>query len=465
MFCNVWVIYTMLEQYYDKNGWDQYVESNELGGADEYIKTFPNIKYIGHGGTCIAFTNNDTQNHSVVIKVCLKKRMVANNSNSFLAFSKCLQNNGIKILPIIDILYEDNTVFIYSQSFCHTIFSINSLVLSKILKIIKKLIQCNIKITDLFYKNFGIHNNEVFLYDYHDYGFYYTDDHYYLTHIAHLFNTYYNNELLHGITLDFNKLKEMNFGKDYFPTCVVEFIESMYMHQLDHGFRLITNIISEIDSKITKTFDDYQHFDIDTNGELQLRSHTLEKYNAFYDLTKLFPTYFENKFTIIDFGCSLGGIGTKIAQQFPESRVVLNNITLNELSVCDQNIKNSCITNIKTSALNVIDETNTYDVCMYYALLHHILKIKTFTETIELVYRQTIDYAIIELPFGSDALLKKVINDSVTRYEESFKYLESIDTFHESISRWFTVLFHRKINYGSDDLNRYVFALRKISSS
>ena len=65
----------MLEQYYDKNGWDQYVKSNELEGANEYIKSFTNIKYIGHGGTCIAFTNNDTQNQSVVIKVCLKKRM------------------------------------------------------------------------------------------------------------------------------------------------------------------------------------------------------------------------------------------------------------------------------------------------------------------------------------------------------------------------------------------------------
>jgi len=95
--------------------------------------------------------------------------------------------------------------------------------------------------------------------------------------------------------------------------------------------------------------------------------------------------------------------------------------------------------------------------------LHHILKIKTFTETIEIVYKQTIDYAIIELPFGSDALLKKVISDSATQYEESYKFLESVDTFHESIGRWFTVLFHRKINYGSDDLNRHVFALKKIS--
>ena len=126
----------MLEQYYDKNGWDKYIQPEELQNAEIYIDNIKNIKYVGHGGTCIAFVD-DNNNEPLVIKVCLKDRMVVNDSKMFVAFSKCLQGNGIKILPIIDILFEDKNLFIYSQNYCQTIIDINSLVLSKILKIIR----------------------------------------------------------------------------------------------------------------------------------------------------------------------------------------------------------------------------------------------------------------------------------------------------------------------------------------
>lgn len=450
--------YIMLEQYYDKNGWNNIIGLDQLQNVDNFLNNIVGIKYIGHGGTCIAFINSD----KVVIKVCLKNRMVTCNSKTFIAFSKCLQGNGIKILPILDILFEDDNFFVYTQHFCHTIININALVLSKILKIITKLIKRNIKITDLFYKNFGIYKNEVYLYDYHDYGFFYSDDHYYLTHIAQLFNVYYNKELLYGITLDFDILKEMKYGHNILPKRVVDFIESMYNHQLSEGIKLIIEINNEVDEQIEKTFDNYQHFDVNSDGELHLRSHTLEKYNAFNELVQSNPGDFEGDFTIIDYGCSLGGIGTKIAQQYPNSFVTLNNITKDELNVCVNNINASCLTNIKVNDQNVVNDKSTYDVCLYYALLHHILKIKSFDEIIKMVYDQTKLYAIIELPFSDDALLKKVMEESMTYYEESYKYLESVDIFCVVVKKWFSVLSSKKIHYGSHDLNRYVFTLKKM---
>ncbi len=451
----------MLELYYDKNGWDKYVQLDKLQNVEKFINGIKNVKYIGHGGTCIVFSDNDISKKQV-IKVCLKNRMITNNSRTLISFSKCLQGNGINILPVIDVLFEDDYFFVYTQKYCHTIFDINAIVLLKILKIISKLIERNIKITDLFYKNFGIYQNDVYLYDYHDFGFFYSDDHYYLTHIAQLFNTYYNKKLLYGITLDFNILKNMDFGHNILPKLVVEFIKSMYEHQLDRGIELINEIIFDVENDIKKSFDNYQHFDIISNGELQLRSHTLEKYNSFYELTKLYPCDFYDNFTVIDYGCSLGGIGTKIAQQFTNSFVTLNNITKDELNVCTQNINASCLTNINVNDQDVSYDKKSYDVCLYFALLHHILKVKTFTEIMKMVCSQTRKYAIIELPFGDDALLKKVMDESLIHYDESYKYLESVDDFCKFINNWFIVLSYKNIDYRSDDLNRYVFTLKKI---
>jgi len=451
----------MLRKYYNQNGWDQSIQVDDLNNVEKYINSIENLNYLGHGGTCIAFYQNSgslNNTQPIVVKVCIKKTLIMSSGKVFAEYTKSLVGNKIKILPIIDILYEDEKFLVYTQDYCQTVHKINALILSKILKIIKNLIISNIKITDLFFKNFGIYKNDIYIYDYHDYGFFYSDDNYYLTHIAHLFNMYYNKNLLYGVTLTVDNLRDMDFGKDVLPDEVVEFIKLLFFHKMEEAVVVLDRIIQKIDERlIARSYDDYQHYDITCDGAYVLRSHTLEKYNIFLKLAK----NLDQKFSIVDYGCSIGGIGMKIAQDFPLSDATLNNITIKELDICQYNIDNSCVQNVILTNQNMIDDNKSYDVCMYFAILHHILKNKTMDECIEIILKQIKTYAVIELPFGHDVLLKDVVSNSITNYKDTYYYLETIDRFVEKINQYFIVEYCEKIDYETDNLNRYAFILKK----
>jgi hypothetical protein len=79
----------------------------------------------------------------------------------------------------------------------------------------------------------------------------------------------------------------------------------------------------------------------------------------------------------------------------------------------------------------------------------------------EMVYRQTKKYSVIELPFYQDALLRNVIGYSTSVYEKSFKYLENIEIFEKTIQDKFDIMYSTKVEYGSKDLDRYAYVLIK----
>ena len=113
------------------------------------------------------------------------------------------------------------------------------------------------------------------------------------------------------------------------------------------------------------------------------------------------------------------------------------------------------------TSYNLIEDTNSYDVTLYFAILHHILKNYTLDQVIELVYKQTKKYCVIELPFNQDVLLKNVIRYSTSVYEKSFKYLENTEIFEKVIQDKFDIMYSTKVDYGSKDLDRYAYVLIK----
>jgi hypothetical protein len=449
----------MLKKYYSLNGWDKLFEWDALKKAQQYLDHITGLKYLGHGGTCVAFLDAN----KTVIKLCTKRNFPMTNSKTFVDYSKFLIGSGVKILPIKEILYEDKQFFIYSQDQCNPVYRVNKLILVKILAIIHNLIQKNIKITDLFYKNFGIQHNEIYLYDYHDYGFFYSDDNYYITHIAHLFNLYYHKKWFHGLDLDINILMDLEFGKNILPDKVVDFLIQLYGHKFDNAAKLLSSIMEELKATIPKKFDDYQHFTVTESGDYVLGSHTLDKFNIFMKLSQLIGTNPQDTGLLcIDYGCSLGAIGMKIAQTFPGSTVVLNNITAQELAICRDNLSESCCTNVTISDVNLIHCTEPHDIGMYFSILHHVIRDMSMDEILKIIYGQTKLYAIIEMPFGNDALLAMVKKNSKIKYDETYYYLESIDLFIEKIKNQWTVVHVEKIDYRANDLNRYAFILKKI---
>jgi len=447
----------MLSDYFAQTSWNKSISIEKLQSVQKFVEQIKNIQYVGHGGTCVAFVSDDNNNE--IIKVCIKNNSMLSSGQKFIDFSNFLIGNNVKIISPNKLLYEDQYFIVYSQDKCIPITNIDDYIMVKILEIIKNLLSKRIKLTDIFYKNFGFYKNDVYIYDYHDYGYFYSDDLYYICHIAHIFNMYYNDTLFYNIDLNIDILQQMNFGESLLPDNVVSLLKCLHDMKFDNAIELVEKFSCEIGNKLVKSYNNYQHLDIDRYGIINLRSHTLEKFNTVMPILNKF----NDDFSIVDYGCSLGGIGAKIAQLFPSSTITLNNITSNEILICNEIITKLHLCNVSVSTINAIDVVEQYDVCLYFAILHHVMKSITFDQVINLVSTQTKKYAIIELPFENDVLLKNVINDRITNYNETFAFLESIDKFADKIKDTFNIIDQIKINYGSPDLNRVAFILEKKS--
>lgn len=217
-----------------------------------------------------------------------------------------------------------------------------------------------------------------------------------------------------------------------------------------------------------KKYKDYQYVNIYNNGSinaLELESHTLKKFNIAKSVA--------NECTsVLDAGCSLGGIGLSLSFLDNVKSVTLNNITEYELNVAKE-IHNELLKNknnpqhnkeILFSSDNIITLEKEYDLTLYFALIHHILKSETIDFIINMIYHQTKKYTVVEVPLKGDTLLNNVIRDSGLEDPWSDRYVPLInaDSFIKYLSGKFQVLSVHHIDYGSDKLIRHAFVCKKI---
>lgn len=198
----------------------------------------------------------------------------------------------------------------------------------------------------------------------------------------------------------------------------------------------------------------YQHGKIE-NGVIELKNHTLEKYNFCRDTLLKFNIIN----SITDFGCAEGLIGLKIKQDFPSKSVNLFNISKNELKISEDN-KN--LTNLNVKLFNVsvqsidknVETINCIpDLSLFFAVVHHLLyQTKSQDETLNLLTK-TNKYSIIEFPLFGDVLLDTWISRSS---KELYSIMENLDSVKKFLSKKFDILEYRKIEYNKD-LNRYAF--------
>jgi hypothetical protein len=457
----------MLTKYYTQNGWNRIINETDIVLIEKYLEIFPNLTYVGSGGSCITFASDNIKYNDLIIKVCIKQNdNVTKDAETFVKFSDLLKENNIKILPPHEILFENQKFFIYTQSKCRPL-SHSKIIQSHIIKILgifKNLLHGKIQISDMFIKNFGIYKNDIHLYDYHSNNFFYSDDRYYINHIAHYFELYYNTNLYgSNDVFDTLKLIDANFGANIFPYDVYKMLECLYNYKFDDAIILLKNIINTYKSEIKCSYNEYQYIDINSRFELSVRNHTLYKLQTVQQLIKYTDL---SKFSVMDYGCCNGGIGLSIAQQFPNSNVHMSNICTKELDICNE-IKDKCVlSNVTIHNMNVVNDINSYDICLYFAILHHVLNYKTMDEIINMVLKQSKKYAIIELPFGNDLLLKNVKNQNeknkdLEQYNKSYYYLETTEQFISKITPFFNIIEYGKIDYNTQNLNRYFFSLVK----
>lgn len=120
--------------------------------------------FIGAGGDASAFTYDNNQ----IIKICAKKNAYFKLFSSAEQFKKISQENSNFLLSIIDLIYEDERVFIYSQNKCSRYNNklLNKKTLKEFLNIVYLMLKSNIR-TKLSSHNLGFYNNQLIVFDYH----------------------------------------------------------------------------------------------------------------------------------------------------------------------------------------------------------------------------------------------------------------------------------------------------------
>ncbi len=433
-----------------------FIKNDIIEGYQYIINNFSNVEYYDYGGSVICFISNNK-----IIKLCKKD---TNTLSNFKYYINILSKHDL--IAKSNIIFENNTCIVYEQEFVNQIYVITNKVVKDILELFQKFVEINIISTDNFYKNFGYINHKLVLFDIHDFielnnikdnnelnvlGF--AQTFYYLFH---------DNNRSVGLQKTIEEIIESNYCAGLFPNDYCNFLKNIYNKKYDNNIKI----------SCSKEYNDYQYINIDDKGYMTLENHTLLKYNL--------TTDFKNFKTVLDAGCSLGGIGLKIAYENQNSFITLNNMTDNELNIAREISANCTIFNVNFDDQNLVNLNQQYDLTLYFAILHHIIKSVGLEQTLELIKNQTKKYSIIEIPLKGDALLDRLFNGSVqgTQTQTCCNYkdidvlpegppsaLSSVDTFKECLTKNnFEILDFGKIDYpNSPDLNRYYFKLKKLN--
>lgn len=426
---------------------DYYNLIYELNILIEIINQY-NLIYWSHGGTCLCFADSDN-------KFVYKFIIITETSKNFISESALLKKYNIEHLPIENILYMNERVIIYKQKYCRIINTINEKILYEIFKFIGKCIDNHIIINDVFYKNFCIDNNKIKIYDYHDVSSRpYTQNDIDYIHL----NTMYN--LCRYIDIDYanftiEEAKKMLTNSNFKFTS--ESIYDMISNYIKGNSDSFSPIYEYLSNKHKNEYKIYQHVTVELN-EILLSFHTYDKYLLAKQCVDMIADEYNN-ISILDAGCCIGGIALKLSETYNNVIVTCNNITVSELDVCKYIANTQCITNYIISDISILDVNQKYDITMYFAIIHHIMKSIDMDNILSMIKKQTNKISIIEVPLKGDKLLDIVYNDAQPDFRYNYECLSTVDTFKNELEKRFKVIQYKKIEYNTSDLIRYAFVV------
>lgn len=424
----------------------------EMKHGLEFIENnYPKLSFKQHGGSCICLDIGT----NFYVKFCKK------NNDTMKKFKFYLEKSLENDLTIESkVVYEDDHCVVYEQLIIKEITDITPNIVKQILLSFHKYIELGFKPTDVYHRNYGLLHGKVYMYDLHDFAALDSDNTLNVRNLFCLFDKLFNNNMsvLHGnrCIKDFIK----NGGaKNLISNTYVKYLDGLIKNDYANIQSRLDAVLYDLDNGFDNLHLNYQHLRV-VDTHLEIFGHTKEKYLLAKKVIDSDPSIS----SVLDAGCSIGGIGSKIAQKYPNTKVMLNNITKNELETAKKIVKDSNLSNVDTSDTNLFDINKKYDLTMYFAILHHIFRFHTPEKVIDMVRRQTNKYAVIEVPLKGDALLAKLLNHS-NHWGNNFFILDSVESFTMFLSKNnLKVLESNKIIYpNSPDLNRYYFITQIIN--
>jgi hypothetical protein len=355
-----------------------YNKSLEL---DKFLKKITDLEYLSHGTQSLCFKNSQNE----VIKCCVKKEhSILHSKQNLTKMVKKMIDCGMPITPVNQVLYEDETWIVFTQPYCRPIEDVNLRFCLVILHFIHQMIDNDIRISDIYYKNFGIHRNRVVMFDYGEVDSFSSNSHFLITNLYSLL-------LLLGNQLNWssptpkiahwNEVLKDSFGQTSFPEPFYRILDGL--HKRDH--EQVKNWIVHAKAYINTVMETYNvslsSVRIDVTGQIQIGC-PVDIYKYVFDFVR------KNKIqTIFDLHPIKTGIGFKLAQDFPDIQVTLGCYSQEESKDLRFIINNGLIYNTTIVCVDPNDlRLNTgekFDLVLYGTAVNH-LKIQDITYLLRL---------------------------------------------------------------------------------
>jgi len=406
--------------------------------------------FLDHGASTMVFLER-SQDH--VLKFSDKKSETRSSLGTFVAYTKSLIDKGLPVLPAEPLLENDDFI-VYRQARFKTVPQefIKARFCHDFLQLLLYFLNAKIMLHDIHYKDVGYYQGKMYISDYTDENLINEPD--YRFNIC----TTYNNfacYLSQPLETDPLKIEAADFHSKVLPEPISKLLRQMWVN-FSESHDALKCAIQYLGSMIPKDYDIYQHFTTDANKGLVLRDHTAEKGRIAHIACNMMRDA-KKDFTLLDAGCAIGGLGLSVAINYPESKVTLNNITATELQTCWE-VANGLHVDVEFNSENITSYSKRHDVCLYFAIFHHILKSTSFEDVIKIIKRQCAKYAVIELPVQGDVLLNMVLkNVSGDAWSANYKNLLSEQALYDALSEHFDVVCSCQVDYKNHELLRYAY--------
>jgi hypothetical protein len=383
---------------------------------DNILSQYNQLSFMGHGVQSICFGYNN----EYVIKCCMKrKHSIIYSKETFISKTRQLLDLHIPILPYTHILYDDDDWLIYTQPMCHIINSVSYKFCYIIIRFLRQMIENNIKISDIFYRNFGYYQNKILLFDYHDIDNFDSSSNFLVSNLYSIFTMLGKNYHWNIIESDDNihhwrEIVNDNFGLSRFPQQFVNVLSALSANNKNELYVCIDALILYIKDRLKHDYPSYKTLTIDDHDMIIL-DYPQYIYDMIFGLIQN-----DHLLNILDFHSTASGLGIKLSMDFPNASVtlicrsknelddthhLLDSCTIHNAAVIQSDMTNSCLNN-----------SHKYDLVIYNQVIFDLLRMGKLYDIFRLLRKYTHKFGFIEVPVLGDELLYDVSNNNLNVY-------------------------------------------------
>lgn len=441
----------ILEKINGKSGKTMF-DMTKIAGVERTLGSLQNLVYLGHGVQSICF--KVPSQHPYVVKCCLKrKQSILQSGSLFLSTSQDLVEKGIPILAPMGVLYDDDVWLIYSQPMCRIIEEVNVKLTYLIVQFVRQMVEHNIRISDVFYRNFGIYQNTVRMFDYHDLDHFESSSNFLITNLYTLFarlGISMGWKVPETLIAHWDQIVADRFGKSRFPEVLVDLLCALHMKERETILSASDQVLIYLKKHIPLKLNSFPKITLDSN-EMILLAYPNQVYGQIFTLIQ--KTKIRR---VLDIHSTETGLGPKLAQDFPNLQVGLGCRNADEIRDATCLINNCLIFNAFIVPGNLLEikvsVTESYDLVLYSISIYHLLHTYKINDLLKILRNHVSHYFLIEIPIEGDDLLSNV------SHLPNFDCLKSPHIFRAHLcAQRFVVNRCLYVDYGQLHTKRFLF--------